>query len=143
MKKQRLKMGEEAWAAYQRQRNNKKANAWKSRNAELVVDAKRNKKQKLIDYKGGKCQMCGYNKDCPNAYDFHHRNPKTKSFSISVSSKKFDKLKTEADKCDLVCKTRHAEVHHADYIKQKEKSKEIKKRIPRKLWNLEGMQKES
>jgi hypothetical protein len=125
MIKRRLEMGEEAWAKYQRQRKNNKSDAWRSRNAERVVDFRRNTKIKLIDYKGGKCQVCGYDKDCPNAYDFHHRDPKTKSFGIGGASiKKFDKLKIEADKCDLLCRRCHAEIHDREYIKQRDESKE-------------------
>ena len=37
MKKLRLEMGEEAWAEYQKQRKNKKADAWRSRNVERAV----------------------------------------------------------------------------------------------------------
>ena len=127
MIKRRLEMGEEAWAEYQRQRKNEKSDAWRSRNSERVIDFRRNTKIKLIDYKGGKCQICGYDKDCPNAYDFHHRDPKTKSFGIGgATSRKFDKLKEEADKCDLLCRRCHAETHDKEYIKQKKES-EIKR----------------
>ena len=127
MIKRRLEMGEEAWAKYQRQRKNEKSDAWRSRNSERVIDFRRNTKIKLIDYKGGKCQICGYDKDCPNAYDFHHRDPKTKSFGIGgATSRKFDKLKAEADKCDLLCRRCHAETHDKEYIKQKKES-EIKR----------------
>ena len=37
MIKRRLEMGEEAWAEYQKQRKNKKADAWRSRNVERAV----------------------------------------------------------------------------------------------------------
>lgn len=65
----------------------------------------------LIKYKGGKCEICGYDKDVPRVYHFHHRNPAEKDFSISQSSLSFDKLKLEVDKCDLLCANCHAEVH--------------------------------
>lgn len=32
-------------------------------------------KEKLIEYKGGKCQVCGYNK-CASALEFHHLHRK-------------------------------------------------------------------
>lgn len=69
-------------------------------------------KRELIAYKGGECSQCGYDKDVPSAYDFHHRDPKEKDFSIShyaVLNRK--KLFKEVDKCDLVCKNCHAEIH--------------------------------
>lgn len=39
--------------------------------------------QMFIDYKGGKCQICGYNK-CIRALDFHHRDPEKKDFGLSA-----------------------------------------------------------
>lgn len=36
-----------------------------------------------IDYKGGKCSVCGYNK-CRAALEFHHTNPNEKDFGISA-----------------------------------------------------------
>ena len=39
-------------------------------------------KRWALEYKGSKCEICGYNK-CPEALDFHHKNPKEKDFSLS------------------------------------------------------------
>lgn len=76
--------------------------------------AKKMEKAKLIafNYKGEKCQICGYNK-CKRALDFHHVNPSEKSFNISSEgySKSFELLKTELDKCILVCSNCHREIH--------------------------------
>ena len=81
----------------------------------------RSNKQALIDYKGGKCSVCGYNK-CNGALDFHH--VAEKSFSIAASicimgsgPKALEKMKKEADKTILVCKNCHAEIH-AKQLKQ-------------------------
>ena len=49
-------------------------------------------KRKLIEYKGGKCQICGYNR-CQDAFDFHHLDPSKKDFNISGGTKSFDTLK--------------------------------------------------
>ena len=38
-------------------------------------------KEKCIEYKGGKCQFCGYNK-CSASLTFHHLDPKKKDFII-------------------------------------------------------------
>lgn len=82
-------------------------------NGKAVTKYRRRLKWKLIEYKGGKCERCGYNKRVARAYDFHHRNPEEKDFSISSSlSLSFEKLKVEVDKCDLLCRNCHAEVHH-------------------------------
>ena len=67
-------------------------------------------KQRLIEYKGGRCQICGYNK-CMNALEFHHLNPQEKDFTISGGTKSFESLKPEIDKCILVCANCHREIH--------------------------------
>lgn len=73
----------------------------------------RNKlKEELVEYKGGKCEICGYNK-CIEALEFHHLNPEEKDFSISsYSTLSIDGLKAEVDKCILVCANCHREIHH-------------------------------
>jgi len=71
---------------------------------------RRDIKQKLVDYKGGKCQICGYCK-CIDALDFHHINPEEKDFSISGGTKSFEHVKSELDKCILVCSNCHREIH--------------------------------
>ena len=78
-----------------------------------AVSRKRKKlKKDLVEYKGGKCEKCGYNK-CIAAMDFHHINPKEKDFAVSKNghTKSWEKLKKEADKCILVCANCHRELH--------------------------------
>lgn len=75
-----------------------------------VINWKKDKKKKLIEYKGGECENCGYNR-CEQALDFHHRDPKKKDFDIGSNSYSFDKMKKEADKCALLCANCHREVH--------------------------------
>ena len=67
-------------------------------------------KNKLVEYKGGKCEKCGYNK-CIDALEFHHKDPNQKDFSIGGKSWSFEKLKNEVDKCILVCANCHREIH--------------------------------
>jgi hypothetical protein len=68
-------------------------------------------KNELVEYKGGKCEICEYDK-CNKALEFHHLNPKEKDFSISNHSlKDINKLKKEVDKCILVCSNCHREIH--------------------------------
>lgn len=80
-------------------------------------------KAKLVEYKGGKCEICGYSK-CLNALDFHHKNPEEKEFALNTANynKSFDVLKTEVDKCILVCATCHREIH---FYENEEKRKEF------------------
>jgi DNA-binding CsgD family transcriptional regulator len=68
-------------------------------------------KKRCIEYKGGKCIICGYD-NCDRALDFHHRVPSEKDFEIASSKVlAWEKIKVELDKCDLVCKNCHAEIH--------------------------------
>lgn len=69
-------------------------------------------KKILIDYKGGKCEICGYDK-CQSALEFHHIDESKKSFAISESafSHTLKELKEEADKCMLLCANCHREIH--------------------------------
>jgi hypothetical protein len=78
--------------------------------SESVILWRKRTKIKLIEYKGGKCEICGYNK-CNRALQFHHKNPSEKDFTISGRSLSFDRLKNEVDKCLLVCSNCHSEIH--------------------------------
>ena len=84
------------------------------RREELIkAVAKRRKKIKTlsIEYKGGKCQICGYDK-YQGALDLHHVNPKEKDFGIADKgyTHSWEKVKAELDKCILICATCHREV---------------------------------
>lgn len=78
--------------------------------SESVILWRKRTKLKLIEYKGGKCEICGYSK-CIRALEFHHTNPNDKDFTISGKSLSFEKLKNEVDKCMLVCSNCHSEIH--------------------------------
>ena len=77
-----------------------------------VVERTKKLKQKMVEYKGGCCEICGYDKYI-GALDFHHINPKEKDFSIAkVRQYNFDEvIKEELDKCMLVCSNCHREIH--------------------------------
>lgn len=77
-----------------------------------LEDRRKSVKQKAVDYLGGCCSKCGYNK-CIAALEFHHLNPKEKDKNYSVFKKNFDKLKPELDKCVLLCANCHREEHHS------------------------------
>ncbi len=78
--------------------------------SQSVVEWRKRTKVKLVEYKGGKCSECGYDKSV-NALQFHHLDPEQKDFSISGKSWSFEKLKAEVNKCALLCANCHAEVH--------------------------------
>ena len=67
-------------------------------------------KKELVDYKGGCCEICGYNKSL-RALQFHHTNPQEKDFNIGGKMVLNEELKKELDKCILVCANCHSEIH--------------------------------
>lgn len=71
-----------------------------------------NRKQALVDRKGGKCAICGYNKYL-GALEFHHINPSEKEIGLKQSLSKLSKetVEKEIDKCILLCSNCHREVH--------------------------------
>ena len=88
---------------------------YKDRRAYLIaaVQKRRKKVRKLaIEYKGGRCQICGYHR-CHEALEFHHLEPDQKDFSISENgyARSWAKVRTEIDKCLLVCANCHRELH--------------------------------
>lgn len=66
-------------------------------------------KRRAVELKGGKCQLCGYNK-YDGALSFHHVDSNEKSYNLkgSVSWAKFE---SEINKCILLCFNCHQEVH--------------------------------
>lgn len=93
-----------------------------------VSDARRKMKKKAIEYKGGKCCICGYNK-CAAALDFHHPDPNKKDFGIATGDyKSFEKIKGELDKTILVCSNCHREIHDIEHQESfKNRKAELKK----------------
>jgi predicted HNH restriction endonuclease len=83
-----------------------------------VARRRRALRRQAIAYKGGKCQICGYDRSHA-AMDFHHTNPMEKDFSISSRMTCFDAIKRELDKTVLVCANCHREIHdgyHPSYL---------------------------
>lgn len=79
----------------------------------LAVKNRRLKLRRLaVDYKGGKCVICGYSRDI-KALDFHHINESNKEFGLSDRgmTRSWEKIKVEVDKCVLLCANCHREVH--------------------------------
>ena len=79
---------------------------------ESNAERRRIVKEQAIEYLGGKCQICGYNK-CHASLDFHHLDPNKKDINFYNFKSKFSKkLKTELDKCILLCSNCHRELHY-------------------------------
>lgn len=65
----------------------------------------------MIQYKGGGCQVCGYNK-CQRSLDFHHMDHTRKDFNFGGKHCiAWKKIREELDKCICLCKNCHGEVH--------------------------------
>lgn len=84
-------------------------------------EAYRKLKKKCLDYLGGKCVRCGFNKWL-SAIDFHHIDPSVKDYEMgefiisncSVRTdidKVFKKIKPELDKCVPMCRNCHIYEH--------------------------------
>lgn len=75
---------------------------------------RRKRKEILVEYKGSKCEICGYNK-CIASLEFHHLDPNEKDFTIGSSNNRLNRTletdKKEADKCILLCSNCHREIH--------------------------------
>lgn len=92
-------------------------------------------KEKLVEYKGGKCEICGYNK-CINALEFHHLDPSEKDFGIvNGNAIAFEKVKKEVDKCILVCANCHREIHFNLNAEQYANDEKLKKEIYTEILN--------
>lgn len=79
------------------------------------------KKYEYILKMGGKCSMCGYDKNL-SALTFHHLNPEEKEFTITsrifMRASKED-IEKEIKKCVLLCQNCHHEIHHPDLDKER------------------------
>ena len=96
--------------------------SYKKENRQSNITAIRHAiKKRLIEYKGGKCEKCGYNK-CIWALQFHHINPEEKDFDLSEKYnngiRDMNLLYKEADKCQLLCANCHFEAHEEEFSKE-------------------------
>ena len=93
-------------------RSNGKFCCYRCKNRYYVNKRRKDLKKHLVEYKGGKCEKCGYDK-CVDALDFHHLDPTVKELGLSQRglTRALAKLKEEADKCILVCANCHREIH--------------------------------
>ena len=72
-------------------------------------------KKEMVEYKGGKCEICSYNKSL-RALQFHHKDPNEKDFNIGTKTNMCEKIKKELDKCMLLCSNCHSEIHDNNMI---------------------------
>lgn len=96
------------------------------------VDARRKKlKEMAVEHKGGKCELCGYDR-CIQALTFHHIDPTQKDFTISASghTRSWNKLRRELNKCIMLCANCHAEVHAGVVSRYADKAEMLPSSIP-------------
>ena len=93
------------------------ANRWQKRRIES--------RNILRNLKVNGCAICGYDK-CIDSLDFHHSNPNEKKFKINAMTMtyKIERIVDELNKCILLCKNCHYELH---YKERKSKEMERKK----------------
>ncbi len=86
-----------------------------NKESQKVMRVQRRKKIFAVNFYGGKCITCGYSK-CVNALEFHHRDRKTKKErpSYIIMRWKWDRVKEELDKCDLLCSNCHKEIDYRE-----------------------------
>ena len=63
------------------------------------------------------CKKCGENKFY--ILDFHHKNPNEKDFDVcdGVTLSSIEKIKTEIEKCVVLCSNCHREFHYLERTK--------------------------
>lgn len=100
-------------------RGNKHTHCWcKSCINKNTIEIQQYRKIQAINYKGGKCVKCGYNKYA-GALDFHHLDPSKKDFTIAKRKNcSLETIKPELDKCILLCRNCHAELHFEERCKR-------------------------
>ncbi len=79
---------------------------------QAVVRRRKKIRQLALEYKSNRCLICGYDR-CLNALEFHHLDSSKKDFGISAKgyTRSWEVIKTELDKCVLLCANCHREVH--------------------------------
>jgi transposase len=79
--------------------------------SDAVARRRRKVKAILVAEAGGRCCVCGYDRNM-RALHFHHLDPSVKRHEINAKgvALALDKLRAEARKCVLLCSNCHAEV---------------------------------
>ena len=86
----------------------------RDKNRESTRLRSRDRKRKLVELKGGKCELCGYSKNFA-ALHFHHKDPSQKALTLDfrgLAKATWEALLAEAEKCQLLCANCHAETHY-------------------------------
>lgn len=83
----------------------------KSCHNKVTYETKVKNKKRAVEYLGGKCSKCGYDKYI-GCLDIHHLNPETKSPTFNRwRGWSWERVKVELDGCVLLCRNCHGEEH--------------------------------
>lgn len=92
--------------------------------SEAVKRWRKRQRKKAIAYKGGVCIACGCNNQEVDLH-FHHLEPDRKSFQISDGNcRSWERVRSELDKCVLLCSSCHISLHKGELSIQKYLSKD-------------------
>jgi hypothetical protein len=84
-----------------------------SKSSERVKLWRKRTRERMLESMGSKCACCEYDR-CLDILEFHHIDPKEKSFSLGSARANIFSWKTivkELKKCILVCQNCHGEIH--------------------------------
>lgn len=75
-------------------------------------ETRRQIKKKAVEFKGGKCEICGYDR-CLAALTFHHLDPSKKNFGISDKGHEYgwEAVQKELLQTLMLCSNCHTEHH--------------------------------
>jgi hypothetical protein len=87
-------------------------------------------REMALEFLGGRCSRCGYDR-CIEALEIHHLDSAEKDFGISARgyTRSWQKIRTELQKCELLCANCHREVHakmQLSAVRRNEKSGEFR-----------------
>jgi hypothetical protein len=96
-----------------------------------VQKRRRTIRMRAVEYKGGRCEFCGYNR-CIEALEFHDVHSNLKDFSVSGSgcTRSWKKVREVLDKCIMLRANCHREIHAGMQLPQEtavEESGEFRK----------------
>lgn len=91
----------------------KKRSYCKSCCSKYIIEKDRKSKRQAVEYMGGKCSGCGYDR-CTRALEFHHTDPTKKSpdYDQKFGSWGIERKKQELQNCIMLCANCHREFHN-------------------------------
>ena len=89
----------------------------------LCIERWIQRKLDAIEYKGCKCERCNLKVEDSHysVFEFHHLNPLEKDYDwTKLRLRTWNDIKTELDKCQLLCANCHRIVHALEFPEQSE-----------------------